>query len=65
MSKLNFFIYGAIFIGLAILANWFWFPEYLLYGISAITIVVVLAGFFIGIRNSIKDADYKATTKPE
>jgi len=62
--KLNFFIYCAGFITLAILANWFWFPEYLLVGVSAITIVAILIGFGIGVKNMIKDAD-KTTTKPE
>lgn len=65
MSKLNFFTYCIVFIGLAILANWFWFPEYLLVGLSAITVMAILVGFVIGVRNMIKDTDDTATKKPE
>jgi hypothetical protein len=63
--KLKFFIYCAAFITLAILANWFWFPEYLLAGVLSITIVFTLIGFGIGVKNMIKDADNTATKKPE
>lgn len=65
MNKINFFVYCLVFIGLAILANWFWFPEYLLLGLCAITSVLIIIGFFIGVRKMLKDSDVKATEKTE
>jgi hypothetical protein len=61
--KLNFFIYCAVFITLAILANWFWFPEYLLLGIFTVSVIAIITGFIIGVSNTIKDADSSATKK--
>ena len=63
MTKLHFFVYCAVFIALALLANWFWFPEYLLFGIFAATVILIIIGFGIGVKNAIKDADNSATNK--
>jgi len=55
MTIKKFFIFCICFISLGALANWFWFPEYLFIGVSAIIMCLIFVGIIIALRNSIKD----------
>ena len=53
--KTNFFLYCIVFIILALLSNWFWFPEYILAGLLVATSIIIVIGFVIGVKNMIND----------
>lgn len=55
MNKLNFAVYCILFIGLGILANWYWFPEYLFHGLFVLGVAITLFGTYMGFRNIIRE----------
>lgn len=57
----TFYIAMAVFVALGLLANYFWLPQYLLIGGSIIIALAAIAGFIIGVKNTVEEADKKAS----
>ena len=53
-------IFFVLFCIISILANWFWFPEYILFGLFVVIVVSILYGVYRAIINTIEDADKNA-----
>ena len=57
----NFIIAMAVFVGIGLLA-WFFVPaQYLIITITVLGILIGVIGFIIGVKNTIEEADKKAS----